>query len=175
MTELVHEQLEDSETPQSPMEALRAKRQEIADRTEVLIPLAGYEEMGLHIKYRLIGRDEADKIAKNVRGQTKDRNEFMYRVIVDTMIAACEGFFLKDDGVDDDHAVPLQNEAKTGAIKTFGEFAQELNGGEPIPTVRLGVLFVFGDNEFAVGGHGLLLNRWLSNTGLEIDQEFLEG
>jgi hypothetical protein len=46
------------EGPQSPIEALRAKRDEVAARTETLIPLLEYRDIGLHVKYRLIGRGD---------------------------------------------------------------------------------------------------------------------
>ena len=172
---LVHEQTDAANGPQSPIAALRAKRQEIAERTTTLIPVTGYEEDNIHCKYRLIGRDEADQIAKSVRGQTKDRQEFQYRVLVDTMIAACEGFFIKPLGVDDGQANPLLNEAETEQIDTYYAFALELGAQPEEMSQRRAVKYVFGDNEFAVGGHALLLNRWLGNTGLKIDEELLEG
>ena len=167
---------EDRDGPQTPFEALRAKRDEIASRTTVLIPLgSAYADMGVHAKYRLLDRTETDEIAKNVRKQTKDRNEFMYRVLVDTMIRACEGFFLKPNGLlDDDDAEPLKDPRGEEHIKTYNQFAKEMRG-EPFQSHRAAVAYIFGDNEFAVGQHGLLLQRWFSNTGLEVDEELLEG
>jgi hypothetical protein len=163
---LVHEQNERG--PQSPMEALRAKRDERAAKRDVLIPVIGYEEMELKVKYRLLDRHETDEIVKRVRRQTKDRGDFMYRVLVDTIILACEGFFL---GTEPD-IEPLVGENGTGFIESYASFAKELKG-EEIPTHRQAVLYVFGDNEFTVGQHGLLLNRWLGDTNLDIDEELL--
>src|SRR6266576_482791 len=114
--------------PQTPFEALRAKRDEVASRTTVLIPLgSAYTEMGVHAKYRLLDRTDTDEIAKKVRKQTKDRNEFMYRVIVDTMILACEGFYLKTPNLGDDDAEPLRD-TNEKHVDSFAQFAFELRG-----------------------------------------------
>lgn len=170
---LVHEQLDKG--PQTPLEALRAKRDESAAKRDVLIPVgSAYDEIGLKVKYRLLERNETDEIAKRVRKQTKERGEFMFRVLVDTIIASCEGFFLVADGVKDEDAEPLMNEAKTEVIETYTQLAGEL-AGEPFTNARQAVLYVFGDNEFAAGAHGLLLNRWLGDTNIDIDSELLEG
>lgn len=175
MTDVMHEVMQDAVGPQNPLEALRARRQEIADKTEVFIGIPGYEEMGLKAKYRLLSRDDTERIAKNVRGQVKgDRSEFMYRVILDTTIAACEGFYLAADGVPDEEASPLQD-AEGDHITSFLNLARSL-GWEP-PSERAGqraaTIWVFGDNEFAVGSHGLILQRWLNNTNSEVNVDFL--
>lgn len=174
---LIHEQLEGTaSSPQSPFETLRAKRDEVAAKTDVLIPLgSAYDDIGLHAKYRLITRDEADEIAKNVKGQTKDRNEFMFRVLVDTMIRACEGFFLKHTlETRDEDAEPLMTPDGSSPVLTYHQLAEGMKG-EPFTNHRSAVIYVFGDNEFTVGQHGVLLNRWFSNTGLKVNDEFLEG
>jgi hypothetical protein len=98
----------------------------------------------------------------------------MFLVIVDTIIASCDGFYLLPDGVPEEDAEPLKNEKGDEIIDTYAKFAAELRG-EPLGSQRQAVIYVFGDNDFAVGQHGLLLNRWLSNTGIDIDQELLEG
>lgn len=162
----------ESTGPQSPMEALRVKRDETAARTEVLIPLPGYEEAGLKAKYRLIDRKEVADINKRVRAQTKDQGEYMFRVILDTIIAACEGFYLAPDGVPDEEAEPLVSE-EGEVVTDYMAFASHLKR-ESFTNHRQAVVYVFGGNDFTAGQHGLLLNRWLSNTGIEIDQEFLD-
>jgi hypothetical protein len=162
--------------PQTPFEALRAKRDEIASNTSVLIPLgSAYEDMGVCVKYRLLDRSETDEISKRVRKQvSKDRNEFMFRVLLDSMILACEGFYLRPAGVSDEQATPLRDPAGKEHITTFAQFAAHLREGDPFASHRAAVIYIFGDNEFAVGQHGLLLNRWFSNTGLEVDEELLD-
>lgn len=159
--------------PQSPMEALRAKREEIAGRTTVLIPLPEYEEMGLHVKYRLVGRDEIEPMAKRVRQRTKDKTEQLYQVLVGTMLIACEGFYMKPADLPDDKAEVLTTEVSDEPVETYQHLATEL-GGEFTSPVHA-VAFVFGDNEFAVGSHAMLLNRWLGNTGINVDAEIAEG
>jgi hypothetical protein len=166
--------LSSADGPQSPLEALRAKRDQIEAHREVLIPIIGYEEMGLKVKYRLVDRGETNAIAKRNKTLQKDQGEFMFMVLVDTIILACEGFYLAPDGVPDEKAELLMNEAKTDPILTYAQMAQELKG-EPLGSQRQAVAYVFGDNEFAVGQHALLLNRWLGNTNLDIDLEAMEG
>lgn len=171
---LVHE-ITDRSGPQTPMEALRAKRNEAASKRDVLIPVgSAYDEEGLRVKYRLLERPDTDEIAKRVRKQTKDRSEFMFRVLVDTIIAACDGFFLIPDGKTEAEAEPLMSEDGSHVIETYIQFASDL-AGEEFTNHRAAVLYVFGDNEFTAGQHGLLLNKWLGDTSIDIDSELLEG
>lgn len=159
------------EGPQTPMEALRARRDEVAARRDTTIPIVGFEAEGLRVQYRLLDRGETSDIAKKVRKQTKDRSEVMFRILIDTIIAACEGFYVSMDG---DEPEPLISEITKEHVTTYQQYASEL-AGEPFTTARKAVLYVFGDNEYAVGDHGLLLSRWLSNTNIDIDEEALEG
>lgn len=179
MTDQITEVIVNSETikeetgPQSPIEALRVRREEVASHRETLIPLQGYEEMGLKAKYRLVEREETDRIAKNIRSQTKVRDEFMYRMVVETVALAVEGFVLAPDGVSDEQAEPLVD-LEGNEVTNYNQLATAL-GWEPGERAshHRAMLFVFGDNEFAIGSHGLLLQRWLNNTTFEVTQEFL--
>lgn len=157
-------------SPQSPMEALRAKRDEIESNREVMIPLIGYDDTGLKCKYRLLDRSETDKIAKKVRQQSKGKGqaEFMFNVLIDSIIAACEGFYL-DNGLDE--PTVLEHEKSKDPVENYQQLAEELGfeGG----TARQAVLYVFGYNDFAAGQHGLLLQRWLSDTNMDIDEALL--
>lgn len=157
--------------PQTPMEALRARRDEVSKKRDTMIPIAGFESEGLRCQYRLLERGETNDIAKKVRKQTKDRAEIMFRILIDTIIAACEGFYFSMDG---EEPQPLISETTKEHVTTYQQYAAEL-AGEPFTTARKAVLYVFGDNEFTVGDHGLLLSRWLSNTNIDIDEEALEG
>jgi hypothetical protein len=56
----------------------------------------------------------------------------MFLVIVDTIIASCEGFYLLPDGVPEEDAEPLKNEKGDEIIDTYAKFAAELRG-EPLP------------------------------------------
>jgi hypothetical protein len=169
---LVHEL--DDESPQNPMEALRARRQEVAERREVLIPIIGYEDLNLKAKYRLLDRSEttaiAERVRKSMKGKVKSQSDFMFYVLMDTIIAACEGLFLGDTL---ETAKPLMSEDGEHEVNTYAEFATNLNNGDPLPSHRAAVRYVFGENDFAVGQHGLLLNRWLGNTNIDIDEEAL--
>jgi len=171
---ITEETLAEAVGPQSPLEALRVRREEVANRREILIGIPAYEDNGLKVKYRLIGRDETDEIAKRVRKQTRDRSEFLYRVVLDTMINACVGFYWARNGTPDELAEPVEDEAGN-FIESFRQMADALAwvpAGDP--TQRQAALFVFADNEFSLGTHGMQLQRWLNNTNLEVDEDFLQ-
>jgi len=175
VTEIITPTEDDQQRPQSPLEALRARRDEVAANREILIQIPGQEDLGLKVKYRLLTRDEADEIGKNIRKQTRERAEFMYRVVVDTMVRACQGFYLAPDGVPDDKAEPLVGE-DGDVISTFTQLAYGL-GWDPTPlpaTQRRAIYYVFGENDFSSASHGLLLQRWMNNTNMDVDLDFLQ-
>lgn len=156
--------------PQSLMEQLRAKRQEVAETKETMIPLPGYEEVGLQAKYRLMDRPEVEKIGKKIRKQgVKDRGLFQMLALVDVIINSTEGFYVHQDG----EQVELTYGDDGPHITTWPKLAEFLgHAGEP-DTARNAVYWIFGNNEFAIGNHGIVLNRWFGNTGAEVDAEFL--
>jgi hypothetical protein len=159
------------ETPQSPMEALRVKRDEIEANRDVRIPLVGFEEMGLQVQYRLIDRQDTEIIMKRAKAQAKGKgqSELMFLVILDTIIAACDGFYIQTDP--DGGPEPLPNEETGEPVMTYMELARGL--GFKQEGHRNALLYVFGNNDFSVGQHGLLLQRWLGDTNLDIDQALL--
>lgn len=157
--------------PQSLMEQLRAQRQEVAEAKDTLIPLPGYEPMGLQAKYRLMDRPEVEKIGKNVRKRTKDRGEFQMMVLVAVIANACEGFYIRQGG----QTVPLKWDDDQGRHVTRWEELAKFCGAsdDQVSTAANAIYFMFGGNEFAIGNHGITLNRWFGNTGAEVDADFL--
>lgn len=177
MTELHDEAVARETSPQSPLAALRARRDEVAENREVFISIPAYEEMGLKARYRLLGLDESEDIAKRVRKQTRDRAEFMYNVSQDIAIAALEGFILvpPGSGIKDEEADQLLDPDNAQPITTYAKLAEVMGWVSPNgqPTNRMAMWWVFGENEFSVGTHGLQLQRWMNNTNADVDSEFL--
>ena len=164
-------EMQNDAPPSSLMEQMRARRQEIADKRTTKVPIPGYEEAG-HLKgeYRLLDRRETEAIGRRVRKQAKgNRGEFEMLVLCDVIINAAEGFYVTDGGQE----IPLTFGDDGPPITRYEELAKFLGyEGEP-PNARAALYYVFGNNEFAIGGHGIVLNRWFGNTGIDVDAEFL--
>src|SRR5689334_4576939 len=95
-TQLLHDVAEgNGKTPDSLMEQLRAKRQEIAETRSTFIPIAGYESMGLQVNYNLMERKQIEEIGRRVLKETKDRGERQMLILLDTIINATEGFYIQ--------------------------------------------------------------------------------
>jgi hypothetical protein len=166
------EMADGSETrPESLMEQLRARRAELADTKETYLTINGYEEFGFMAKYRLLDRPEVEKIGKRNRKITRDRGDLNMLVLVDTIIAATEGFYIREK---DGNMLPITDGDDGPPILTWADMARFVGASqEQYQSSRSGLYFVFGNNEWAIGQHGIGLSRWFSNTGLEIDTEFL--
>lgn len=156
--------------PQTLMEQLRAKRQEVAETKEVKIPLPGYEEYGLQAQYRLMDRPEVEKIGKRLKKNgIKDAGQFQMLALVDVIINATEGFYIQQDG----QTVELTNGDDGPHIQRWEQLAEFMGYQGTPETARIALYWIFGDNEFAIGNHGISLNRWFGNTGSEVNLEFL--
>lgn len=167
-TPLLHEIEEEADAPNSLMEQLRAKREEIASTRDVFIPITGYEVVGLQARYNLLERPQIVEIGNKVLKETKDRSERQMLILIDTIIQATEGFYTQRTG--DSDPVPLEDDAGNH-VRLWGQLAQYLGGQSA--TARDALHFVFGNNEFAIGGHGIVLNRWMGNTSIDVDSELL--
>lgn len=155
--------------PQTLMEQLRARRQEVAESRDTLIALPGYEEVGLQVKYRLMERKEVEAIGKKLRkAGVKDRGQFEMLALTDVMIGATEGFYVNVNGK------PEELSAEDGPwVERWEQLAEYLGYNGEEKTARACLYWVFAGNEFAIGNHGITLNRWFGNTGSEVDAEFL--
>lgn len=161
---------ESANGPQSLMEQLRARREEVASTKETFIPVPGYEEVGLQVQYRLMDRPEVEKIGRKLRKQgVKDRGQFQMLALVDVIIAATEGFYVQIGG----HTAPLTYGDDGPHITRWEKLAEFLGYNGDGQTARDALYWCFAGNEFAVGNHGITLNRWFGNTGSEVDAEFL--
>jgi len=174
VTEITDEEVKGPETL---AEQLRLRRNEIADTHDVFLPLTGYEKYGVHARHRLMDRAEVEKIGRRVMNETRDRGERNMRVLLDLIVNSTRGFYLKDeDRPEDDQYVEIRDDTNGGShVMTWGMMAHYLGWTPDVQddNSRVALYYVFGGNEFMVGQYGILLNRWMNNTGLKVDEEFL--
>jgi hypothetical protein len=160
----------EAQGPQSLHEQLRAKRAEIADTRDTYLKIIGYEEPLLMGKHRLMDRLEIEQIGKRVMRETKDRGERNMRILCDQIINSTTGFFFQRPF--DDEPQVLEDEDGS-PVELWDHLAQYLGQTSSNGTARAALYFVFGNNEFAIGQYGIMLNRWMGNTAYEVDAEFL--
>jgi hypothetical protein len=168
---LAHEAVGEGEAqgPESLFDQLRAKRQEIAEAKETYLTIPGYEETGLRVKHGLLERVEIQVIARAVIKETKDRGERNMRILVDQIIRSTLGFYVQKG---DEPPEPLEERESTTPVLNWDQFAQNM-GWQSNGTARGALYFAFGNNEFAIGNYGIMLNRWMGNTTQEVDESFL--
>jgi hypothetical protein len=156
------------------LDDLRKKREEVADNTEVFIPLPGYDDPAnppiMLAKYRLMEGQELGKIGKKVQQETRDQWERQIRATVDALIAACDGIYydmLKGEG-------PQQ--VTRNGVPIYG-YTPELASilGFKAETAREVVMGVFVSNEVAIMQHGARFTLWLGNTSRKVDQDLFLG
>lgn len=169
---LIHETMSgDALGPENLMNQLRAKREEIANTRDTFLPITGYEDLGLQVQHRLMDRPEVEKIGRKVFHEVKNRGERQMRILVDQIIQSTIGFYIQRE--EDDEPVQLSDENNGDEdIERWDQMAAYL-GWDPNGNARSALYYVFGGNEFAVGQYGILLNRWMGNTGLNVDEALL--
>ena len=94
--------------PTTLLDQLKAKRSEIVDTKDTLIPIPGYDEDPplLLVKYRLLEGTELEKIGQRMRkSKNVGRWDRQINAMLDQMIAACEGLYV--DVAGDGEVVPL--------------------------------------------------------------------
>jgi hypothetical protein len=152
-------------------------RQELGELTaaeSVLIPVKGYEQTGLQIKYRMpASGQELERISSVVSRRYKSAYERSFYVALDTMVYLCEGLFVQPEGVEE--PVMLDPE-ETGEPCQFDDRLATMMGiyngdGSQSPTPRTVVRRLFGGNEMAILNHAERLNRWLANTKADLNAE----
>lgn len=152
-----------TEHTDSPLERARAKRARLAEQTTTDIDVHGYGGE-LVVKYRLLdplveGKEIGNRVASE---WAKHPDEQRYYALVDSMIAACAGVYLRVDG----KLEPIDPEGSE-PILFDGRLAEGL--GFEADTARKTVLGVFAGNRAAVVAHAMLLQRWFGDTTGELE------
>lgn len=166
------------EPPQSPLEQLAAKRRELAETKETLVPVPGYDKQPplLLIKYRLLDGQEIARMGEKIRRETRNQWQRQINAAIDTFIAACVGFYY-DDGSGLPQELTEDGTPQGDHIQGFNEqlakalgFADELPNP---PTARSVALCLFNNNDAAIAQHNYLLNAWFSDTSLDVQAELM--
>lgn len=170
--------IEDDDGPQSIQDRLRAKRQHIADTHETYIQLPGFEEAGLQVKYRLLDREDVKRIAKNIQGsngkQRMDRADFQMLLLMDTIINATEGFYTQEPQDEGPQPLMESDDETSPQITTWTQMSKFMDPeGVGEDRQRAALQFCFAGNEFAIGQHGINVQRWMTNTNLDVNETFL--
>jgi hypothetical protein len=147
---------------------LAKKREEIAEQTETLIPVAGYEDPQLFIQYALIPGDDIDRIGRRNQRVKDSYYRGLYNAI-DVMIASCRGIYVESDNGSD----PVQLTADGVPVDHFSESFAEKMRIEKRDTARNVVFGLFNYNHIAIGQHSFRLQRWMGNTSLNVDEDLL--
>ena len=168
----------EEELPEEPernnlQEQLRAQRQEALEDNTHDFPIPGYSNPILLARYRIIEGKESSRIMDKVRRQTKkeyDRNLWM---TMDTIIAACEGLYIRDPDADEDEEPRPLDPDGNGTARYDERLAAFL--GFEAHSAREALLGVFANNETALMMHGARLSRWMGGIEMSADEEFLLG
>lgn len=161
--------------PATLMGRLRAQRQTIADRTSVEIRIRGYDDPQLVPRYRLLLPPELEVIGQNVRRAHKGDSARLLAASINILVAACEGFFIREIGSDD--LVPLDpGDGNPDPVKFDLRLAEAL--GIPLPdepVARDIVRGVFGGEKHDVElvEYGQMLQRWMADTSIDVNRELL--
>lgn len=150
---------------------------ELAEATDVLIPIKGYEHSGLQVKYTLPENGkELDNITRRVERTHKTKYDRQLYMIVDTMIHLCQGIYVQPPG-DESITDPVELDPEMiGEPVRFDErlaktIGMPVNGDQHSPGARAVVFYLFRNNDLAIMDHGERLNRWLMNTKADLNAE----
>lgn len=155
---------------------LAAKRREISTTRETFIPVPGYDREPplLLIKYRLLEGPELTMIGEKIRREVRGSWDRQMFAAVDTFIAACVGIFVdKGDG----KPVPVTYEGFpiTGFNEDLAKALQFRDELPDPPSARSVVFGLFASNDVAISQHNYVLNRWFSDTSINVSEEMLAG
>jgi hypothetical protein len=154
------------------LEALSAKREELAEIREVDIPIRGYEStgLGMYARYRLVDGEEIADIGRKVMREFRKNQQYERNLYasIDLMISACTGIWVEADG--SKFQLTLEGVPIGGYD---GRLAEALSFDAP--TARQVVIGTFANNVMALQTHSLLLGRWMSDTSTDVMSEMLEG
>jgi hypothetical protein len=154
----------------SVLDQLRKKREDVTINNEVDIPIPGYDQEPpiLVARYHLIDGREVDRISRKVSQEVKDRWDRVTLSSVDIFIASCVGMFYDMQTGDGLQPMTLNGEPITGYTP---QLATAL--GFEAGTARQVVYGVFANNDVAIATHNVRLSRWMSNTSVKVDEDFL--
>jgi|SRR5215472_10941272 len=163
-----------SDETSSLLDILAQERDELATERETFIPIPGYGRdsgVTMYVKYRLLGGDEMANIGRKVQREFR-KNQQYERILyasIDTMIAACMGFYAQQGNNGDKLELPLYN--YDVELARALKFDDKIDPNNPARSV---VMALFGNNMIAIQQHTLILGRWMGDTTIDATAEFLD-
>lgn len=159
------------------VDLLRQEYQELIDSEDVMIPIAGFEKVGLRVRYRMPeSGKELDGIARKVMREHKDNFSRNLYTAMDTMITLCEGLYVLPVAELDLEGQPQEPQpldpSNSGEPARYDEKLAEIMGFGEVNSAREVVRKLFGKNDMAIINHAEKLSRWLANTKADLDVEF---
>ena len=158
--------------PESLLEQLAAKHRQLADTKECYIPVPGYDKEPplLLVCYRLIEGNEVARMGEKIKRETRNQWDRQVKIAVDTFIMTCKGFYV-DAGDGDVKPLTFKGEH---IVRFDGDLAEALGFVNELPeefTARSVVFALFNNNDAAIAQHSFYLNRWFSDTSINIQDE----
>jgi hypothetical protein len=163
------------------VDLLRQDYKELSEVEDVLIPVQGYERVGLRAKYRLPeSGKELDTIARKAMREHKDTFSRNISVAMDTIIVLCVGLYIQPANTEElglesptpTEPIPLDPENTGEPARYDHRLAEILGLGEDVNSARAVVRALFGNNDLAILAHSEKLSRWIANTKADLDAEF---
>ena len=163
--------------PASLLGQLQAQRAQIARKTSTTIPLPGFRNPQVVVRYRFLPPERLDELGRGIRQETERDNEQLVLSSIDVLIEACEGIYVRERGSTKlEPLAPYEDKL----ILTFNDarladcFGFESNEARDL--VR-GVFVGPGGvtNDYAIIDHAQLLLRWFGDTSVRTDEEALGG
>jgi hypothetical protein len=163
------------EQESSVIERLRQQRKVVAEQHSTDIDIPGYNG-NLFCRYRLLESKDLKSISDHIQKTIRDPEERIIAAGCDTLIRACEEFWVRDNGKE----IPVRNllEPSREFPVRYDTYLATFLGYEDFlpdpPTARAVVLGLFGGNEISLAAHNSYVARWMMGRGTEIDQELGE-
>jgi hypothetical protein len=152
----------------SMMAALRAKHDQIARSTTIDLDLPGYGGL-LVVRYHALDvQNDINKIGTRVSKEFNTPAEQGLYGSIDTMIAACDGLYVRRDMSNPDQLESIGDDpifADVGnPVVKFDHNLAKFMGFEGIAGARDVVLAMFDNTETMILVHGQDLSRWMADV-----------
>lgn len=143
---------------QSVLDRVRARRNEGDDVLTIDIPSW---DGGLRAKYRVLDKDDIDKMVRRIRArQSGQGKQSGLDADLDFLIKACIGIEAYD--VENDETETLTNGYTKSLIHLLGK-DDEMNHERQL------VAYLFKGNTIAIAAHGMKVARWMQDTSKPVE------
>ena len=166
-----------SDQPENLLGQLAEKRRVISETRETHIPVPGYDKEPplLLARHRLLDGPEIERIGGRITREHKSRWERQINAAVEMIIISCTGMFVDVAGDGEIQPLTFHGEPITGFTRDLAEALQFDDKIEDADRARDVVFGLFANNDAAIAQHNYVLNRWFTDTSVDVTQEFFTG